>query len=294
MHLDYRFYVKFRESSLLKEWLQNISIEAGDGIEYSLFEISKVFNSPSGMMKMMEPIGMIFDTVTAVDKEAFCFIHDHRKSFDFFMKLSEYLFDEVIRIAENDAVIIADVSNYDTDMMGDHIGYYLGGGAQNIKQCVVEGPVGLEQHEVEISNFNVMLKNENLTDDQKEKLQELTGGTFPENLMDSMRMSDMFSRSEEKLDMYAELEYVKVQLLAHTDEELLKICAEQPFLSEGDVSAITDGKPDLEKIAEAYIEVLMEDSGLAITDFEGFYNGDIEQFKAFAEADIESMFTAEE
>ena len=38
----------------------------------------------------------------------------------------------------------------------------------------------------------------------------------------------------------------------------------------------------------------MEDGGLAITDFEGFYNGDIDQFKAFAEADIESMFKVEE
>lgn len=46
-------------------------------------------------------------------------------------------------------------------------------------------------------------------------------------------------------------------------------------------------------MAEAYIEILMEDGGLAITDFEGFYNGDIDQFKAFAEADIESMFTVE-
>lgn len=47
-------------------------------------------------------------------------------------------------------------------------------------------------------------------------------------------------------------------------------------------------------MAEAYIEILMEDGGLAITDFEGFYNGDIDQFKVFAEADIESMFTVEE
>ena len=294
MRLDYRFYVKFREPSLLKEWLQNIAIEAADGIAYSLFEVSKVFNSPSGMMKMMEPIGMIFDTVTAVEKEAFCFIHDHRKSFDYFMKLSEYLFGEVIKIAENDAVIIADLNDYDTDMMGDHIGYYLGGGASNIKQCVLEGPEGLEQHEIEISNFNEMLKNEILTNAQKERLQALTGGTFPENLMDSMRMADVFSGGGEERDMSAELEIVKGQLGHHTDEELLKICAEQPFLSEGDVSTITDGKPDLEKIAKAYIEVLMEDGGLAITDFEGLYNGDIDQFKAFVEDDIKSMFTAEE
>ena len=140
MHLDYRFYVKFRNKELWRIFLEKVTIEASDGEEYNLLEISKVFNSPSGMMRIMEPVGMIFDTVTAVENEAFLFIHDHRKSFNFFKGLTDYLLDELKSFAEDDAVMIADLTDYDTDMMGDHIMYYLGGGEEGVKECIVEGP----------------------------------------------------------------------------------------------------------------------------------------------------------
>ena len=128
---------------------------------------------------------------------------------------------------------------------------------------------------------------------RRERLRELTGGTHPVNLMDPMRMPELFFGGEDAADLSAERAFVMEQLRRRTEEELLKICAELPFL-EGVPAITAEGKPDLEKIAEAYLEVLMEDGGLAVTDFEGFYDGDLEQFKAYAKEDIESMFSAEE
>ncbi len=186
MHLDFRFYVKFRNEDLWKTWHQNIVIEAVSGEEYSLLEIAKVFVRGADMRLLREPVGEIFDTVTSVKKEAFCYIHDHKKSYDFFTRLADYLFSEVMKIAENDAVMIADLTDYDTDMMGDHIRYYLGGGASAVKQCVVDGPEGLDHHEIEISDFSDMLQYENLSDAQKEMLTELTGNKYPKDLLNSM------------------------------------------------------------------------------------------------------------
>jgi hypothetical protein len=171
-----------------RDRLEAIAMETTNGEEYSLLEISKVFNNPRGMMRMTEPIGMIFDTVTAVEDEAFCFIHDHKKSYDFFVRFTKYLFDEINAVFPEDVVMIADLTDYDTDMMGDHICYYLGGGQSEVKQCIVEGPAGLEHHNTEISNFSEMLKFETLSAAQEERLRELTGGTYPKNLMNSLRI----------------------------------------------------------------------------------------------------------
>ena len=288
MHLDYRCYIKFRDSDLWREKLEAISMEASDGEEYTLLEISKVFNSPRGMMRMMEPIGDVFDTVTAVENEAFCFIHDHRKSADFFVGLTEYIFGEIVNTAPDDFVMIVDITDYDTDMMGDHIFYYLGGNHQELKKCVVEGPEGLEHHDIEISNFAEMLKYETLTDAQKEKLQELTQGTYPTDLMDPLRMADIFTEGNEQ-DMTQEIEFSRACLEKYSDEELLKLCLSQEFLNEGEVEVIIDGKPDRNRIAEAYVEILMQDCGLSITDYAGPYDGDIELFKEYAVADIDEM-----
>lgn len=188
MYLDYRAFVKFHSKEMWRIYLEKVTIEGSNGEEYNLFEISKVFNSPSDMLRIMEPIGMIFDTVTAVENEAFLFIHDHRKSFNYFKRLTYYLLDELRSLAEDDAVMIADLTDYDTDMMGDHIMYYLGGGEEGVKECIVEGPEGLDHHDIEISNFTEMLKYVTLSERQQQKLNDLTGGTYPSNLMDPMRL----------------------------------------------------------------------------------------------------------
>ena len=50
MHLDYRCFIKFKDSLHLKEGLKKIEIGACDENVYSLYEISKVFSDPKQMM----------------------------------------------------------------------------------------------------------------------------------------------------------------------------------------------------------------------------------------------------
>ncbi len=61
-------------------------------------------------------------------------------------------------------------------------------------------------------------------------------------------------------------------------------------MSDAETGAVADGAPDCEKIAKAYIDALMEGGGVEITGFSGFYQGDFEQFKRFAKADIDELF----
>lgn len=183
MHTDYRFYVKFRNGELWEKWLEAIEIEATNCEVYSLSEIANVHRSPALFVEQMnQPIGLIFEAVISTKKGSYCFIHDYKKSVGFFERLTDYLFGEIIKIAENDAVIIADLTDFDTDDMGDHITYYLGGGKDNIRSCVVEGPDGLCHHDIVIADFEKILKYEDLSDAQKGKIKELTGGVIPKAL----------------------------------------------------------------------------------------------------------------
>ncbi len=67
-------------------------------------------------------------------------------------------------------------------------------------------------------------------------------------------------------------------------------CAERLVLSDAGAEVIVDGAPDCEKIAEAYIDALMEHGGVAITNSTGFYQGSLKQFKRFAKTDIAELF----
>ena len=183
---DMRIYIKFRDKDTWNRCLQTITAEA-DGKEYTLLEIAEVFKNmytPGGMERMFEPIGQIFDVVNADEDGLFCFIHDNTHSMEDMARIAARIFGVIFVMAENDAVMISDFTSYDDDSFGDHIHYYLGGGRDGIKKCIVEGPEGMQHHnEIEIADFNEMLKYETLTDDQKAYLQELTGGEVPKNLM---------------------------------------------------------------------------------------------------------------
>lgn len=115
---------------------------------------------------------------------------------------------------------------------------------------------------------------------------ESVGGECPDELhIDDHDQDDddiWFNDLSEDLDLSEELAFVKEVLSRHSDEEV------QMILPDEDV--FTDGKLDRDKVAEIYIELIFEDGGMAITDFRGFYDGDLEQFKAFAEKDIEGAF----
>lgn len=165
MYLDYRCFIKVSDPSILYDVLKKIELEAIDGNIYSLEEISEVFSDINQMMRMaQEPIGDIFDTVAADKNIGFCFIHDHRKSFEFFKGLTEYIYEAFTDCIGNKFVIVADVTNYDDDSFGNCIFYYLGDG-NSIKMLEINGPDGLAMHEEnEISELLHILKDHHLSE----------------------------------------------------------------------------------------------------------------------------------
>lgn len=169
MHLDYRCFIRVDDPSLLNHALKKIELEASDGNVYSLAQIAEVFSDIEQIMKItQEPIGDIFDTVSSDKELGFCFIHDHRKSFDFFKALTDYIHETLIASIGNNFIIVADVTNYDDDSFGNHIFYSLGEGKE-VKSLVIEGPEGLEMHEEnEVSELLSILKNYNISETEKQ------------------------------------------------------------------------------------------------------------------------------
>lgn len=169
MYLDYRCYIKTNEPSLLQKGLKQVEMEAVDGSVFALMEIAEVFTDPNQMMRMIEePIGDIFDTVAYDNKVGFCFIHDHKKSFDFFEGLTSYIFEQMMATIGDNFVMVADVTNYDDDSFGNAIFYYLGEN-QKISTLHIDGPEGLEMHdENEISEFIKILKSHNISQQEKD------------------------------------------------------------------------------------------------------------------------------
>ncbi len=192
MHLDYRCYVKFRDSSLWQKALTSLAMEAGDGNEYSFLEIGEVFRNMIKLFEMMdEPITNIFDTVTMFEEEAFYFIHDHKKSFSFFEGLTNYIFETIANKVGENFVLIADVTNYDDDSMGNHIYYYLGEKKSVLHKFVVEGPEGLEHHENNIADIDTMLVDAPITAEQKDTMNAIVGSVHPVDLMNNLQYQIM-------------------------------------------------------------------------------------------------------
>ena len=192
MHLDYRCYIKFRNPSVWKSVMQKIEMQDRLGKDHSFLEISEIFTDPRQMMRMMtDPMGEIFDTLNANEEIAFAFVHDHRKSPEYFEGLTEYIIDTIIEEAADDAIVIADFTDFDDDSVGDYVFYYFGGGKDGKKSFHIEGPDGYERHDIEINSFEEFLGSEmnSLSSEQKNTLKEFMCDVT--NLMDNMQFMDM-------------------------------------------------------------------------------------------------------
>ena len=162
------------------------------GEKHSFLNITQIFTDPRKMdMMMTDPMGEIFDTLNSNEELAFAFIHDHRKSPEYFERLTAYIMDTIVSNSENDAIVIADYTDFDNDSVGDHIFYYFGGGKDGIKEFVVPGYDGLERHEIEINAIEELFGDEysKLNSKQKRAIEEYACPV--ENLMDSMQFMDM-------------------------------------------------------------------------------------------------------
>lgn len=167
--MDYRCFIRVNDPTLLNKGLQKIELEASDGNVYSLSQIADIFSDIEQIMRItQEPIGDIFDTVSSDNEIGFCFIHDHKKSFNFFKALTDYIQETLFASIGNNFAIVADITNYDDNSFGNHI-FYSFGTSDEIRSLVVEGPEGLEMHEEnEVSELLRILKKYNITETEKQ------------------------------------------------------------------------------------------------------------------------------
>ena len=167
LNLDYRCFIKLNDPTALKRTLHKIEIEATNGDIYSLTQIAEAFADFNQLMTLtQEPIGDVFDTVAWDEKIGFCFIHDKKKTFNFFQSLTNYIYETLHAELGDAFALVADVTDYDDDSFGNHIFYYLGEG---LKTLEIQGPKGLKMHaEKEISELLSILKKHGISTAEKQ------------------------------------------------------------------------------------------------------------------------------
>lgn len=188
MHLDYRCYIKFRDPSLWRKALAALEIEDTNGQIHTFLEIGEMFREVSKLFEKLtdhDPMADIFDTTTMSEEEAFYFVHDHRKPYAFFEGLTNYMFCTLLNEIGENFVLIADVTNYDDDSMGNYILYYLGETDAALHQFVVDGPDGLDHHDNNIADIDTMLADAPITEQQKNSMRAIVGDVFPDKLMNN-------------------------------------------------------------------------------------------------------------
>ena len=94
------------------------------------------------------------------------------------MAMAEEIFDELYEEDPNSFLMIADVTNFDDDSLGDVVWYYLGG--KDYTRFIDQD---MERNGIELSNWKGMLAGQPLTQAQKDWAQRITGGRQPQNMM---------------------------------------------------------------------------------------------------------------
>ncbi len=200
MNIDFRLYAKFRNEQICEDTLSKITVVYDEDEECSLLDIAKAFRT-SNMMTLLsehDPMVYAFDTVTAPEGESFCFVHNVYGSEQEALLALAVLGRAIIELAEDDVALIIDMTDYDNEYFGNHIMYYLGGELDEVKQYTVRGLAGSSHHEIEISDFNKMLKDADLSYSQKKYLRDIAPEPHPTELMNSMKWWTKKKPSEKK------------------------------------------------------------------------------------------------
>lgn len=170
MHLDYRCFFMVRHEGQWRKVLERLAIEGSDRKEYTFFEIGELFANDMRFMKAIcdqAPIADIFDTVQSSEKEKYYFIHDHKKPPQYFSDLTDYIFEELQSVAPGDFILLADVTNFDDDSMGDVVWCYCGG--QELQEIQLED---MDQHDVPVQDLLESITKDHLSTEEQAYLQK--------------------------------------------------------------------------------------------------------------------------
>lgn len=169
MHLDYRCFFKVRHEGQWRKVLERLAIEGSDRKEYTFLEIGELFANDMRFMKAIcdqAPIADIFDTVQSSEKEKYYFIHDHKKPPQYFSDLTDYIFEELQSVASGDFILLADVTNFDDDSMGDVVWCYCGGEPE-LREIGLED---MDQHDEPVQDLLESLAEEYMTEAEQNYL----------------------------------------------------------------------------------------------------------------------------
>ena len=187
MQLDYRCYVHFRNTAAFDRALKILTVQTTGGA-FSFQEIAETFRSVNALGQALNtPLGEVFDVMTAPKNEAFLFIHDHYKSLQTYMSMTEEIFDTLYEEAPSSFLLLADVTNFDDDSLGDVVWYYLGG-----KDYTRFIDPDMARHDIELSDWSSMLAGQKLTQAQKDWADRITCGVQPRHLMSHSDMERKF------------------------------------------------------------------------------------------------------
>lgn len=174
MQLDFRMYLRFRNSADWETSLAKLNLQSIDRKRYTLLELADIFQNPEqAQVKEQQPVGKMFKDITADQAAGTYFAHDSTKSLYYYTSVVGYIFNNLAKNHPEDVVMVADVVDYGAREMGDIVFYYLGG--RQMGQFRLNGEAGMELHESSIADIAAMMDSEKdkLTPEQQAKIEEV-------------------------------------------------------------------------------------------------------------------------
>ncbi len=196
--LGFEMTVCFENESEWDNAMSTLQFIAENGRTYTLMEIATVFCTRSGMNKILDPVGKIFDTVTASRSQKYIYIHDLRKSRQCFLSVIDTVFGYLENEGSNHGYAVALIGDIDSD--DDREVYCTLGHGRH------EGTASWHEEEIPVTQTSEYLGDliDQLSPDEKEKLSLFALNT--DNIRDYMRlvMQDPFWNSIEKQEKEAD------------------------------------------------------------------------------------------
>ena len=222
--LGFEITVCFENESEWDNAMSTLQFKAKDGRTYTLMEIAKVFCTRSGMKRILDPIGTIFDSVTACRSQKYIYIHDLRKPRQSFLSVIDTVFGYLENEGSNHGYAVALIGDIDSD--ADREVYCTLGQGRH------EGTAPWRAEEIPVTRTSEYLGNltDQLTGNEKEKLSLFALNT--DNINDHMRLSmqDPFWNSIEEQAKEADRLRTKrkeAEARKRADEERLRMEREQ-------------------------------------------------------------------
>ena len=190
MEYDANLFIKFKDPETYYKGVNGVGINDSENKFHTLQEIADVFMDLKNAYQLDQPVGQIFESVTAVGSKAFYYIHYRSRYKEAVDHLTPFIVDLLKQVVDNEFLVISNVTTYDDDSFGDFVSIAFPG-HEEIKTFEVPGPEGLYQHsETDISDYEAICKTfyDKLSEPEKKLLEEYKSDA--RNLMDPFQFAN--------------------------------------------------------------------------------------------------------